>query len=157
VTRERIDNRREAERLAEQYEPVKVRNVRTDDSVGGRPLHGLTGTGMDGVDVDLDLLARAEKQLGDLHDDLTAQLTEAGRLLEPMQDGTGPVTRSMRRRFNRLADADGLQGALWDYRQELINVRLAILATLSSYRRVDADAAERLRRQVAEIDKETFA
>jgi hypothetical protein len=157
VTRERIDNRREAERLADKYDPVKVRNVAANDGVGPRPIHGLAGTGMDGVEVDLDLLARAEKQLGDLHDDLTAQLTEAGRLLEPMSDGTGPVTRPMRRRFNRLADADGLLGALWDYRQELINVRMAILATLSSYRRVDSDAADRLRRQVAEIDEETFA
>lgn len=156
MARPRIDNRQEADQLTEQYDKVRVLNVRPNDNVGPRPVHGVSGTGMDGVEVDLDRLERAEKQLAGLHDDLTAQLNEAARLTQPMQDGGGPVTRAMQRRFNRLAD-EGLLGALWDYRQELINVRLAILATLASYRRVDADAADQLRRHVAQIDEETLA
>jgi hypothetical protein len=108
---------------------------------------------MDGIDVDLDALRQAERDLAALHDDLMQHLRDAGELTGPLGDGGGPVTLRMGKAFKRRADVEGgVQSALVDYLGELTGVRFAILNTLAGYDAVNSDMAARFNRQVAQLE-----
>ncbi|HEY0447742.1 hypothetical protein [Actinophytocola sp.] len=150
MARERVDSFTEAKELyGEHKRPRHAAYVAPDITVGAAPQHGATGTGMDGIAADFDALVQAERELGDLHDELFTQLRAAAQLSEPLGDGTSPVTGPMRKAFLDRADMEGgVQAALADYIRELGDVRSAILQTLGTYQGVDGEAADRLRRQM---------
>jgi hypothetical protein len=157
MTRERIEDFDDVERLNRNpdYERVRPKKVNADEHVGPRPVHAIAGTGMNGVEVDLAQLALAERELAGLHDQLVAHMNKATALTEPVRDGNSPIVAHMRRAFLERADlAGGVQGTLQDYLKELFAVRGAILATLSSYQALDADAAALLDRHTAELAEE---
>lgn len=155
MTAERIDNVAEAEKLAKKYKPVHVENVHPDDHVGPRPVHEVSATGMNGVQVDLNKLADTEKSLAGLHDQLVRQLETATRLAGPLKDGSSPVTGPMRRAFLERADTDGgVQKVLRDYLSELARVRVAILQTLATYEAMDSGAADLLNSQIDDLNLE---
>ncbi len=155
MTRERVDSRTEAKDLKDEYHEVRPHKVKTNDHIGAAPVHGVAGTGMDGMEAQLDMLARTEGQLAGLHNDLMAQLEDARKLTDELKDGSGPIAAKMRRTFLQLADDDGgVQTALRGYISELFGVRVAILQTLDSYRWVDQEAVNVLNRQVEEFNAE---
>jgi hypothetical protein len=135
------------------YQRVRPQDVHPDDTVGARPVHAVSGTGMDGFEVDLAELARTERELAGVHDILQGYMNQSAKLTGPLRDGHSPVADHMRRAFFERADLDGgLQQALREYMRELFTVRRAILATLNSYQALDADAVARLDRQISELD-----
>lgn len=149
MTRERIDNLADARRLSESYHQVHAQKAHTDDNVGAAPVHGVAGTGMDGIEVELDALASTERNLAGLHDQLMEQMRSATVLTDKLQDGSGPVAVRMREAFLRRADVDGgVQKALREYMEELFDVRVVILQTLAGYQRVDDEATDLLSRQI---------
>jgi hypothetical protein len=155
MTRERVDSRAEAEDLKDKYHEVRPHKVKTNDHIGAAPVHGVTGTGMDGMEAQLDALLTTEGRLAGLQNDLMAQLHDAEKLTDELKDGSGPIAVKMRRTFLQLADNDGgVQAALRGYINELFGVRLAIVGTLHSYRRVDEEAVNVLNRQVEEFNAE---
>jgi hypothetical protein len=155
MTRERIDNLTEAERLTDDYHRVRPHRVKTNDHVGATPVHAVAGTGMNGMEAQLDKLADTERQLAGLHFELEAQLRAATRLTDELNDGSGPIAVKMRKSFVRAADGDGgVQKALREYMLELIGVRQAILATLLSYERVDSEALDMLKHQIEDLNAE---
>lgn len=152
---ERIDSLTEAKRLAREHRAHDVGYFMPDVKVGGRPEHGVAGTGMDGIEVDFDELRQAERDLAALHDGLVTHLRDAVELAGPLGDGSSPVTGPMRKAFLDRTDVEsGVQAALLDYISELISVRAAIIETLNAYDAADGDALELLNRQVADLDGE---
>jgi hypothetical protein len=135
------------------YDRVRPQDVNPDNHVGPAPVHTVTGTGMDGLEVDLPRLAKAQEELAALHDDLLAHANLALDLTHPPRDGQSPIVAHMRRAFAERADVEGgVQKVLHDYLTELVNVRSAILATLGTYQALDAEAVAMLNRQTAELD-----
>ncbi|HEU5469715.1 MAG TPA: hypothetical protein VFV67_03610 [Actinophytocola sp.] len=154
MTRDRIDNASEARHLLDQHPRRRPQHVRPDDSVGDRPVHALGATGMNGVEVDLDMLRATEAKLATLHDDLVAQMTDATRLAGPLRDGSSPITGPMRTAFFERADAEaGVQATLRHYLLELLKVRQAIMDTLRSYAAVDSEAVALLGEQTARLEQ----
>jgi hypothetical protein len=155
MTRERIDSLTEAKHLADKYHEVRPQDVKTNGHVGAAPVHAVTGTGMDGMQAQLQLLADTEKSLAGLHSELVGQLRAATALTEDLKDGTGPIATKMRRSFVQLADNEGgVQSALSGYMLELFGVRDAILQTLASYRWSDDEAVDKLNRQIDDLNAE---
>ena len=152
---ERIDSLTEAKRLAREHQMRDMAYFMPDIEVGGRPEHGVAGTGMDGIEVDFDELRQAERDLAALHEGLVAHLRDAVDLSGPLGDGSSPVTGPMRKAFLDRADVDGgVQATLLDYISELISVRGAIIETLNAYDAADRDSLELLNQQVADLDGE---
>jgi hypothetical protein len=152
---ERIDSLTEARRLAREHRMHDVAHVTPDIKAGGRPEYGVTGTGLDGIEVDLNELRHAESELAALHDGLLVHLRDAVELAGPLGDGSSPVTGPMRRAFKDRADLEGgVQAALLDYIGELISVRAAILETLNAYDATDDDALTLLNQQAADLERE---
>ncbi|MFL6119803.1 hypothetical protein [Actinophytocola sp.] len=149
---ERIDDLTDARRLRHEYGERTVAYLLPEiDRIEGQR-HGVTGEGMDGIEVDLDALRQAERDLAVLHDDLAAHLTEADDLTGPLGDGKSPVAAPMRLAFQtRAGDEGGVQTALQQYMAELLAVRVTILKTLASYQSVEQETVSRLRRQAEEI------
>lgn len=154
MTRERIDNFTEAVHLRDDYDRPKIHRVRPNDEVGAAPAHGVAGTGMNGIEVQLDALAQAQRELGVLQDKLLGQLDAARGLTDELRDGGGPIAAKMRRTFLQLADAEGgVQTTLTEYMAELFDMRIVMLQTLASYQRVDDDAVAELNRQIATFEE----
>ncbi len=150
---ERIDSLSEAKKLRKEHEEADVAYFLPDFKAGPAVQHGVTGVGMDGIDVDLDALRQAERELAALHDDLMQHLRDAGELTGPLGDGGGPVTIPMRKLFKNRADVEGgVQAALVDYLGELVGVRVAIMNTLAGYDAVNSDMAARFTRQMAQLE-----
>lgn len=151
---ERIDNLTEAKRLQRDHRESDVAYFLPDVKAGPAVQHGVTGTGMDGIDVDFAALRQAEQELATLHDDLIQHLRDASELTGPLGDGASPVTVPMGKAFKSRADVDGgVQAALVDYLEELVGVRVAILSTLAEYEGVNNDMAARFNRQVAQLEE----
>jgi hypothetical protein len=149
---ERIDNMSEARRLRQEHREELVATFMPDVRMGMPVQHGVTGVGMDGIEVDFAALRQAERELADLHDDLVGHLSDAADLTGPLGDGASPVTGPMRKAFRSRADMEGgVQTALLDYLEELIAVRVAIVQTLTTYEGVENDTVGRLRRQAEEL------
>jgi hypothetical protein len=155
MARERIDHLTEAKRLQREHRPHEdVAYLSPNITVGPGVEHGVTGVGMDGIEVDLGALRQAERDLAGLHDDLLGHLRAAQDLTGPLGDGGGPVTGPMRRAFMSRANVEeGVQAALVDYLEEMIEVRSAILSTLATYEGVDGETANRLARQMAQLEE----
>ncbi len=152
---ERIDSLTEAKRLAREHRVHDVAHFMPDIKVGDRPEHGVTGTGMDGIEVDFEELRQAERDLAALHDGLVTHLRDAVELAGPLGDGSSPVTGPMRKAFKDRADLEGgVQATLLDYIGELISVRAAILETLNAYDATDDDALTLLNQQAADLEGE---
>lgn len=152
---ERIDSLTEAKRLAREHRMQDMAYLMPDIKVGGRPEHGVAGTGMDGIEVDLDELRQAERDLAALHDGLVTHLRDAVELAGPLGDGSSPVTGPMRKAFLDRADVEGgVQATLLDYITELISVRAAIIETLNAYDAADGESLELLNQQVADLNGE---
>lgn len=152
---ERIDSLSEAKRLAREHQMQDMAYVMPEITVGRRPEHGVTGTDMDGIEVDFDELRQAERDLAGLHDELVRHLRDAVELAGPLGDGTSPVTGPMRKAFLDRADVDGgVQAALLDYISELISVRAAMIETLNAYDAADGDALELLNQQATQLNGE---
>lgn len=156
MARERVDSFHEAKELYREHRPQQsVAYFSRDVRAGAVPVHGAAGTNMDGIDVDLDALVLAERELAELHDDLFEQLRAATALSGPLGDGSGPVATHMRKAFLDRADVEeGVQAALVDYIEELLTVRSAIVQTLAAYQGVDNELAGRLHRQMAQLERE---
>jgi hypothetical protein len=151
---ERIDNLTDAKRLRGEYREEMVAYFVPDTSALPNVQHGVTGTGMDGIQADFATLRQAERELAALHDDLLAHLKDAAELTGPLGDGTSPVTRAMRKAFLDRADMEGgVQTALLDYMEELIGVRMAILQTLATYEGVENETVGQLRRQLGQLEE----
>lgn len=149
---ERIDNLTEAKRLQREHRETDVAYFLSDVKAGPGVQHGVTGVGMDGIEVDFDALRQAEQELAALHDDLMRHLRNASELTGPLGDGGGPVTVPMGKAFKSRADVDGgVQAALVDYLEELVGVRIAILSTLADYEGVTNDMTARFNHQVAQL------
>jgi len=149
--RERIDDLTDARRLRHEYREQDVAYLLPEIN-GIQARHGVTGVGMDGIEVDLDALRQAERDLAGLHDDLVSHLNEAADLTGPLGDGTSPVTAPMRAAFHtRAGHEGGVQTALQQYMTELIAVRVTILKTLAAYEGVEQETVSRLRRQAEEL------
>jgi hypothetical protein len=150
---ERIDSLTEAKRLQREHQVTDVAYFLPDVKAGPAVQHGVTGTGMDGIDVDLEALREAERGLADLHEELMRHLTDATELSGPLGDGGGPVTIPMGKAFRRRADPEsGVQAALTEYLGELIAVRLAIMNTLNGYDGVNSELATRFQRQMSQLE-----
>ena len=148
---ERIDSAGEARHLQHKYHQAHTHHA-THYEAGAAPVHGVSGTGMDGVQVDLAKLAEAEGKLAGLHETLMAHLRDATRLTDDLQDGTSPVAGPMREAFfDRAGTEVGVQAFLQGYLDELFNVRGAILQTLAGYRSVDESAVAMLHEQTADL------
>ena len=149
--RERIDDLTEARRLRHEYRDQDVAYLLPEiDRIQGQ--HGVTGVGMDGIEVDLEALRQAERDLAVLHEDLTAHLNAATDLAGPLGDGKSPVTGPMGLAFRtRAGDQGGVRTALQQYLTELVAVRVTILKTLAGYQAVEEETVSRLRRQAEEI------
>jgi hypothetical protein len=155
MTRERVDSRAEAEDLKDEYHKVRPHKVKTNDHIGAAPVHGVTGTGMDGMEAQLDALVATEARLASIYEQLDVQRQRAAALTDDLKDGSGPIAAKMRQSFLQLADNEGgVQTALTGYAKELLGVRSAILNTLYSYRWVDEEAVNVLNRQVEEFNAE---
>jgi len=149
---ERIDNMSEAKRLQREHRPQSVAYFMPEISAVPVGQHGVSGVGMDGIEVDFEALRQAERQLTTQTDDLLQQLKEAAGLTGPLADGTSPVTGPMRKLFRSRADmAGGVQTALLEYLEELLAVRGAIRQTLEDYEGVDRDARDRLQQDIARL------
>lgn len=156
MARERVDSFTEAKGLYREQRPQSVAYFAPDVRAGAAPVHGATGTNMDGIATDFDALVQAEKELAELYDDLFDQLRAAKGLTGPFGDGASPVTATMRRAFLDRADIEGgVQAALVDYIEELFDVRMAILQTLRTYEGIESDATALLNRQMRQMDRET--
>ena len=151
---ERIDNLTEAKRLQREHREQDVAYFLPDIAGLAAVDHGVTGVGMDGIDVDLDALRQAERELAGLHDDLVGHLKDAAELTGPLGDGNSPVTGPMRAAFHTRADMEGgVQTALLDYLEELVAVRVAILQTLATYSGVEGETVSRLQRQMGQLEE----
>jgi hypothetical protein len=151
---ERIDNLTEAKRLQREHREEDVAYFLPD--IAGLPAvdHAVTGVGVDGIEVDLDALRQAERELAGLHDDLVGHLRDAAELAGPLGDGNSPVTGPMRAAFRSRADMEGgVQTALLDYLEELVAVRVAILQTLATYSDVETETVNRLQRQMGQLEE----
>jgi hypothetical protein len=154
MARERIDNMGEARHLRHEHRPQSVAYFSPDISAVPVAQHGVSGVGMDGIEVDFAALRDAEGRLATLNDQLSDQLNSAAHLTGPLADGTSPVTGPMRKLFHSRADMEGgVQTALLEYLEELTAVQLAIRETLEEYEGVDEEAASRLRHQVARLQE----
>jgi len=154
MARERIDNQTEAKRLQGEHRPQSVAYFMPEISALPAAQHGVSGVGMDGIEVDFDALRDAERQLAALNDELVEHLKAANGLTDPLTDGTSPVTGPMRKLFRSRADMEGgVQTALLEYLDELIAVQQAIRDTLDGYVGVDSEAADRLQRQIARLQE----
>ena len=151
MARERIDNAAEAKKLARTDHPKHVPHVSLDDHVGPRPVHQVSGTAINGIDVDLGKLAETEARLGTLQEKLLDHLRTAATLAGPLADGSSPVTGPMRQAFHDLAGDGGVRRVLGDYATELGRVRVAIRQTLAGYQAVDTDAAALLANPELEV------
>jgi hypothetical protein len=141
-----IRNVEDAKDLRHEHKPEKTGFHKPNTQVGAAPEHGVTGQGMNGMEVDVDALRDIDKQLEQHQHELTRQLTRAARLTEYLNDGETPISGPMRRAFlDRADDQGGIQGTLQQYLDELSDVRLAISATLESYQNLDASAATLMR------------
>jgi hypothetical protein len=152
---ERIDSLTEAKRLRkeDEYQVTDVAYFLPDVKAGPAVQHGVTGTGMDGIDVDLEALIEAERGLADLHEELVGHLIDATELSGPLGDGGGPVTIPMRKAFKRRADPEsGVQAALAEYLGELAAVRRTIMNTLRGYDRVNSELATQFQRQMSQLE-----
>jgi hypothetical protein len=155
VARERIDNVHEAKQLLDKYQPMHKSNVRPDDHVAARPIHAVSATGMNGVEVDLSALRTAEAELAGQHETLVGLMNTAGTLAGPLPDGTSPIATPMRKAFQLRSDVDGgVQAVLRDYLAEVFAVRIAIAETLQGYGALDDDSAALLRQQAADLTTE---
>jgi hypothetical protein len=151
---ERIDNLTEAKRLQREHRQHDVAYFAPDVRMGAGVAHGVSGVGMDGIEVDLGALRQAERDLAGLHDGLVQHLKDAQDLTGPLGDGASPVTGPMRKAFLSRADMEGgVQTALLDYLEEMVAVRVAILNTLATYEGVDDDTANRLSRQMSQLEE----
>ncbi|MCA1655561.1 MAG: hypothetical protein LC635_03755 [Pseudonocardiaceae bacterium] len=151
---ERIDNLSEAKRLQREHRERDVAYLMPDITAGPAAQHGVSGVDMDGIEADFAALRQAERDLAGLHDGLVQHLRDAAELTGPLGDGSTPVTGPMRRAFRSRADIEGgVQTALLDYLEELVAVRVAILNTLATYEGVDTDTANRLRRQMSQLEE----
>jgi hypothetical protein len=145
MARERIDDLTEAKQLRREYREQDVAYMVPDIDVVRAGPNGVTGTGMDGIEVDFAALRTAERDLAALRDELAGHLDEANELTGPLGDGTSPVTGPMRKAFHvRADDNGGVRGALRQYMGEIDAVRFAILKTLASYEGVESHTAGQL-------------
>jgi hypothetical protein len=144
MARERVDSFTEAKELSGEHKRVKHGKIGPDIHAGPLSVHGASGQNMDGISADFEQLTALNATLKSLRDQLEGHMTAAGRLAEPLTDGTSPVTGPMRKAFLQRADVnEGVQGALAQYMNELDAVQTAINNTLSTYRGVDGDAVAR--------------
>lgn len=151
---DRIDSLSEAKRLQKEHREQHVIEALPDVASFGNLRHGVTGVGMDGIEADFDTLRQAQSDLARLHEDLLAHLKDAADLTGPLGDGTSPVTGPMRKAFLDRADLEGgVQTALLDYMEELIEVRLAIVQTLATYEGVENDAIDQLRKHAGQLEE----
>jgi hypothetical protein len=79
-------------------------------------------------------------------DEVERLITEARDLAqERMRDGHGPIASAMRAAFRECADdAEGAARALTSYRDELLNLALAIRNTMTLYQQIDSDLTQHL-------------
>jgi hypothetical protein len=155
MTRDRFDDRHDLKEAKHEHHEVRPHKVKTNDHVGAAPVHGVAGTGMDGMEAQLDTLLTTDRQLEGLQKALMAQKQTAAALTHDLKDGAGPIAAKMRQSFLQLADNDGgVLTTLDDYINELSGVRQAIAETLHSYRWVDDEAVNVLNRQIEEFNTE---
>ncbi|TDQ05491.1 hypothetical protein [Labedaea rhizosphaerae] len=150
----RIDSKAEAERVWRQQhhgshkpqydKPTMAHADHTDKNI--------SGVGMDGIEVTPEDLIQADKDLAAAQAELLDHIERAKQLHGPLGDGHGPVAKNMAATFLDRAGAQsgGVKAALWNYHNELGNVRAAIAQTLSTYESVDSGVAEYLSRQSSE-------
>ena len=151
---ERIDNLTDAKRLSGEYREELVAYWVPEVNQLPATQHGVTGVGMDGIEADFATLREAERELTGLHDELYRLFKDAADLTGPLDDGTSPVTGPMRKAFRDRADLEGgVQTALFDYMEELMKVRLAIVQTLATYEGVENETVGELRRQLGQLEE----
>jgi hypothetical protein len=147
MARERVDSFTEAKELSADHKRVKHGKIGPDIHAGALSVHGASGQNMDGISADFEQLTALNAKLKTLRDQLEGHMTAAGRLAEPLADGSSPVTGPMRKAFLQRADVnEGVQGSLAQYMNELDAVQTAIDNSLSTYRGVDGDAVARFNR-----------
>ncbi|PPK64489.1 hypothetical protein V5P93_007061 [Actinokineospora auranticolor] len=143
----RVRTMQQVEQLAKSRQVQDRAYVDSDVRADPQGDFRLTGTGMDGMEVDYAALSQAYSQLGDLHAELAKQRDLAAELEQPMGDGSGPVAARMAQAFGVRADAEGgVRAVLEKYLTELADVRESIRATLADYETVDNAAKDALNR-----------
>lgn len=144
-----VHGKADAERLreglrAEENTPVlKASQVAAPSGTGAA---GLVADGTDGIELDFDELAEAQRAIDGKYDELAAHLKQAQELSGPLHDGKGPVTGPMRKAFGvRGGEAGGgVQAALASYLDELDRLRSAIRQVAADHQGQDAEAAAAL-------------
>jgi hypothetical protein len=145
MARERITSRADARETRDNYRDEAVMYLAPRTKAGPRETFGVAGTGMDGIEVDLDALHNAEQELRELQKKLQDHLEQATELGDQLHDGKTLVARHMRQAFLDRVDAEGgVQAALEDYIDEVDEVRMRIRETLATYQELDSDAAARI-------------
>jgi hypothetical protein len=148
MARERIDSRADARETLGKYREEAVMYVAPETRAGPKGAFGVAGAGMDGIEVDLNALYDAERDLRELQKKLRDHLEKAADLRDNLHDGKTLVARHMRQAFLDRVDAEGgVEGALEDYIDEVDEVRMRIRETLAAYEDLDTEAAARIRSQ----------
>jgi hypothetical protein len=142
MARDRIRYEQDAREARDDHPKVRPDRNNVRVPVGPTADHGMTGTGMNGFELDPEAMRATLKELGDLRAKLEGFRREAQRLAEPLPDGGGLVAMQMRQAFLDRADLDnGVQAVLEDYILELDSVEDTIRSTLEAYESLDARTA----------------
>jgi hypothetical protein len=144
-----VHSKADAKRLREEIEAGRSAPVPGAAQVAapsGAGAAGLVADGTDGIELDFDELAEAQRAIDRKYDELAAHLKQAQELSGPLRDGKGPVTTPMRKAFGvRGGEAGGgVQAALASYLDELDRLRIAIRQVAADHQGQDTEAATAL-------------
>ena len=149
---ERIRNTGDAKELLGKYHVAKAGHSDVTVHAGPKTSYAISGTGMDGFEIDPDAMIEARGKLDELQRQLETHLTTAQDLAAPLPDGTSRVADKMREAYlDRASLEHGVQGILRDYLAELGAVQAAIQATLQMYDDLDSATADGVSRTSEEV------
>ncbi|WP_158884622.1 hypothetical protein [Amycolatopsis anabasis] len=149
---ERVRTIEQAKALHKKYagedgDPKHISGARDVAEPTGAGSAGVQAEDKNGIDLDPEALAAAERKLGQHYFELAAYLEQAKRLEGHLQDGKSPVAKPMGHAFNIRAGVDegGVQATLRAYLEELAALRESISQAGATHRTFDEDSAADLR------------
>lgn len=147
--------RRELRRQEREHRDGPVRHASDVAAPTGAGTADVVAEGADGIDLDPEEIATAERELGKLYYEIASYLQQAQQLAGPLGDGKGPVARHLRRAFGLRGGEDpgGVQAALRAYLEELAGLRDAISRVGAVHQASDDEAAATMNTQQTQLDQ----
>jgi hypothetical protein len=147
-----VRNLTQAKELRKKYagegkDPKHIESARDVAEPTGAGSAGVEAEDVDGIDLDPEALAAAERKLGEQYYELAGYLAQAKGLEGKLHDGETPVAGPMGKAFNLRASTGegGVQATLQAYLDELASLRESIRQAGATHQNFDADAAAELK------------